>query len=501
MGCQLRLGSFVLGVLFVTILLTAGKADASDSVPGGSSQQAIQGSGEVLRFGIHTSRIGNFDPDFAKGSEDTTFADLVFNSLLRYVPGDFSQLEPDIAVKIPEFEIQNKRQIWTIELRKGIFFHDSPYSNAYELTAEDVIYSLQKAADPERSAYSGEYDGMTFEMVDEYTLRIVLEKPMSPLFFLPRIANRRGGFILSKRALELSDYDTYKRHPVGTGPFKFKRYTAQEKLVLIANETYFRGRPQLLGVEIHFIPDNKMREAAFRSGQMDVIYGVGDPGWIEQMEKEPETIVDVFGPGFTGLFHFNTAIKPMADIRVRQAIVLALDREAFLAASSQRLVTPIFAPMSSQFLPGGMTNDKIVHLGLHKDQDLEKARQLLAGAGYATGFSMDLVTSEKRLYRKTYEILKSQLDKIGIRVNIQEVVHSKMHQLIREDLNPIVLYFTFRLNADSYLRGFFHSDSIVMTGVTPHTNFSHTTNVDKLLDDALNTIHPKEQVRFWEQAQ
>ena len=60
-----------------------------------------------------------------------------------------------------------------------------------------------------------------------------------------------------------------------------------------------------------------MREAAFRSGQMDVIYGVGDPGWIEQMEKEPKTIVDVFGPGFTGLFHFNTSMKPMADIRVQ----------------------------------------------------------------------------------------------------------------------------------------------------------------------------------------
>ncbi|MBA3009229.1 MAG: hypothetical protein FP812_03160, partial [Desulfobacula sp.] len=249
MGYHRLLSFFVLGVFLLAIGVTG--ATASDSVVGGSSQKEIQGSGEVLRFGIHTSKIGNFDPDFAKGSEDATFADLVFNSLLRYVPGDSSQLEPDIALKIPEFEIQNNRQIWTIELRKGIFFHDSPYSRAYELTTEDVVYSLQKAADPERSAYSGQYDGMAFEVVDAHTLRIVLEKPMSPLFFLPRIANRKGGFILSKRAIEMSGYETYMQHPVGTGPFRFDHYTAEEKLVLSANEIYFRGRPKLLGVEIH----------------------------------------------------------------------------------------------------------------------------------------------------------------------------------------------------------------------------------------------------------
>ena len=211
----------------------------------------------------------------------------------------------------------------------------------------------------------------------------------------------------------------------------------------------------LKGVEISFIPDNKKREEAYKEGLVDVIYGVGDPGWIEKMETYPGTIVDVFGPGFTGLFHFNTSIKPMADIRVRQAISFALDRELFLAASSKQLVKQVYAPMSSEFLPGGLTNEKIVRLGLHRGKDLEKARKLLAQAGYGKGFSMDLVTSEKRIYRKIYEILQRQLGKIGIQVNLQVVAHSQMHQQIRKNLNPIVLYFTFRPNADSYLRGFF----------------------------------------------
>jgi peptide/nickel transport system substrate-binding protein len=455
----------------------------------------------ILRFGLHTSRIGNFDPAYAKGSEDYTYADMVFNSILRYVPGNSSQLEPDVALKMPEFIIQHGKQIWTVQLRSGIFFHGGPHTPPYELTAEDVVYSLKKMADPLRSSKFGKYAGMKFEMAGSHTLEIIVEKPMSPLFFFPLLANREGGFIVSKQAIETGGYDNFKQHPVGTGPFMFSRYTAQDKLVLTANEHYFRGKPLLRGVEVHFLPDNNRREAAFKEGLVDVIYGVGDPGWIEKMETWPGTIVDVFGPGFTGLFHFNTSIKPMDDIRVRQAICLALDRELFLKASSKKLVKQIFAPMSSEFLPGGISNEKTLSLGLHTGQDLDKARKLLAQAGYAKGFSMDLATSEKRIYRKIYGILQQQLKKIGIRVNLQVMAHSQMHKHIRQNLNPIVLYFTFRPNADAYLRGFFHSDSIVQTGIKPHTNFSHYTKIDKLLDDALQSVHPKRQINLWEQAQ
>jgi len=478
-------------------------ASAQDPLPAESSEYTTETplNTGILRFGIHTSKIGNFDPDYAKGSEDYTFADMVYNSLLRYVPGDSSQLEPDIAIKMPESEIQNGKQIWTIQLHRGIFFHGGPYTPPpYELTAKDVVYSLEKAADPLRSAKFGKYTGMKFEMAGPYALEIIVEKPISSLFFFPLLANREGGFIVSEQAIEKGGYDNFKRHPVGTGPFMFSRYT-KDKLVLTANKNYFRGKPLLKGVEIHFIPDNKKRETAYKKGLMDVIYGVGDPGWIEKMETYPDTIVDVFGPGVTGSFHFNTSIKPMDDIRVRQAICLALDRELFLAASSKQLVKQVYAPMSSEFLPGGLSNEKIVRLGLHTGQDLEKARDLLAQAGYAQGFSMDLVTSEKRIYRKIYEILQQQLEKIGITVDLRVMAHSQMHQQIRQNLNPIVLYFTFRPNADSYLRGFFHSDSIVKTGIKPHTNFSHYTKIDKLLDDALKTISPKKQINLWEQAQ
>ncbi len=466
-----------------------------------SGSQVLATTPQILRYALHTSKLGSFDPDFAKGSQDRTYSDIVFNSLLRYTPGDSRQIEPDLAIEIPKFVIRHNKQIWTIYLRKGVFFHESPYSPTHELTAHDVIFSLKKAGNLKFSSHAGGYKGMAFEIEDTHTLKIIFEKPISPLFFFPRIANWKGGFILSKQVIERHGYKKFLTHPVGTGPFKFVQYRAKKKLVLKANDRYFRGRPLLDGVEVYFMPDNKIREAAYKTGKLDAIYGVGTPGWVEKMEGEPNTRVDIFGPGFTGLFHFNTSIKPLDDIRVRQALSGAMDRDEFMAATSARLVSPVLSPMASGFLPGGLDNARVEALGLKSETNLIEARKILAAAGLGEGFVLDIPVSEKRLYKKNYGVLKSQLARIGVQINMTTMPHSQYHTMIRQNLSPIVLYFTFRPNADSYLRGFFHSNSIVKTGAIPNTNFSHSTRIDDLLDDALVTIDPKEQTLLWEHAQ
>ncbi len=455
----------------------------------------------VLRFAVHTSALGNTDPHFAKGSQDHTYADMVFNGLLRYVPGDSPRLEPDIAANIPEFKIINGRQIWRINLRQGIMFHAGPQTDAYELTADDVVYSLRKTADPALCLYAYQYTGMKFVKIDRYTIEIIIEKAISPIFFLSYIANKGGGLILSKKALETMGYEAFKKHPIGTGPFMFESYESKAQLKLKANDRYFRGKPLLKGVEIHFIPDNKERSAALRKGEADIIYGVGDPGWIEAMEKDSEITVDVFGAGYMGMLHFNTSMKPMDDIRVRKAITYALDKDLILAGSSKRLVKNAYAPIPGGLIPGGMDNDMIEKLGLFFPRDLKKARQLLAEAGYADGFTLEIVSSEWRIYRKTYEIIRDQLAQIGIKINLKITSHSKTHKLILQNVNPLVLYFTLRPNADVYLQGFFHSDAAVVTGIKPYTNFSHYGKIDKLLEDARSSTDPKKQINLWHQAQ
>ena len=305
-------------------------------------------SGGVLRFGVHVSAMGNLDPHFAAASQDRALADMVFNGLLRYVPGNAPQIEPDLAVDMPDFRMERGSQIWTINLRRGVYFHPGPATPAYELTADDVIFSLKKSADKNFCAYSGEYAGMAVRKRGDYGLEIILEKPISSILFFPKLTNYGGGFIISKQAVETMGYEGFKSHPIGTGPFAFEKLLPGSKLSLTANEQYFRGAPKLARIEILFVPGLKDREDGLRQGRLDVITGSAAKGWIESMEKKNAIIIDTHGVGEVGTLHLNTQMKPTDDIRVRRAIAYALDRNGFLNATSPRLSGPVFSPVPAQ---------------------------------------------------------------------------------------------------------------------------------------------------------
>lgn len=455
----------------------------------------------VLRFGVHVSEMGKLDPHFAAGSQDRACADMVFNGLLRYQPGNAPKIEPDLAADIPEFEMVGGKQVWTVNLRKGVMFHVGPDMPAYELTADDVVYSLQKSANRETCAYAGEYAGMQVEKTGTYSIRITLAKPLSPILFLPKITDYAGGFIVSKRALETMGYDKFKQHPIGTGPFRFKKYIPGEKLVLEANDRYFRGRPNPAGIEIHFLPDIAGREAAMLAGDLDVAIGYGDKGWVEKASKFAGMVYETHGVGEVITVYLNTAFSPLNDVRVRRAIAYAMNKEGFLNKTARIYVGAVYSPVPNQFLPGGISKPDAEKLGLAYAPDLKKARQFLAEAGYPEGFTLELVSSEKRIYRRTYETIRDQLARIGITCNITIKKHGAMHKAIRQESLPIVAYIAWRPNADAYLTRFFHSDSIVMTGVKPDTNFSRYKSIDKLIEAARLEINPEKQVNLWIQAQ
>jgi len=466
--------------------------------------ESTQAAENVLRFGFHVSDIGRLDPHRAAGSQDRAVADMVFTGLLRYVPGNAPKIEADLAECIPKPEISAGKQIWTFKLREGVMFHPGPGTTAYELTAEDVVYSFQKAADSARSAYAGEYIGMAFEKVDDYTVRITLAQPLSTILFLPKLCDYGGGFIVSKKAIEKMGYEAFKAHPVGTGPFMFESHTPGKQVRLKANKVYFRGRPFLEGVEIHFFPDFKDRANGLKQGELDVIVGPGrssERKLIEKFKQERDLVSEVFGVGEVGTIHLNTSVQPLNDVRVRRAIGHVLDRTAFFGVVSKRLVAPVYSPVPAQFLPGGLKKDEVVGYGLDYDTNIEKAQQLMAEAGYANGFSFEVVTSEKRIYCMSYEVMRDQLARIGIDCKIKVVPHGKMHKLIRQGVNPMVIYYAWRPNADVYLTQFFHSDSIVRTGAKPVTNFSHYDKIDKLIEAARLEIHPQHQISLWQQAQ
>jgi peptide/nickel transport system substrate-binding protein len=458
---------------------------------------------KVLRIGQNSADLSSLDPHFATSTEARALVDMIFNGLVRYKPGDgtFELMEADLAEELPQSEMVDGQQVWTVNLRQGVMCHPSGNMQSYELTSADVVYSLEKAANPERSAYAGEYTGMAFEAVDDYTVRIMLETPLSPVLFYPKIANYSGGFIVCQQAVEALGDDKFKTHPVGTGPFMFESYSPQESVVLTANPNYFRGAPQIDGVEYRYMADISSREAGLLSGELDVINGIPDIAWVEKMQQEEGFQVDVFGVGEVVTVHFNTAASPLDDPEVRKALAYAMDRDEFLALFGEPVAENVYSPVPAKFLAGGLTQEEAEELDLAYDVDRDRARQMLADAGYPDGFDLEVVTSEMTGYRRVYENMQAQLAEVGVNMTVNVVDHSTMHDQIRQDVNPIIVYIAWRPNADVFLTRFFHSDSIVVTGAKPDTNFAHYDQIDDLIAQARTATDPEEQVELWKEAQ
>ncbi len=455
---------------------------------------------QVLRIAFDASDLSSLDPHFAAATQDRGIVDMVFNGLVRYRPGDISQFEPDLATAIPEPTMEGDQQVWDFELREGVMCHPWNGNEGYELTSDDVIYSLEKAADADRSAYAGEYTGMTFEAPDAYSVRIILDQPLSPALFLPKVADYAGGFIVCQQAVEDLADEGFKTHPVGTGPFVFKNYQPMESVTLAANEGYFRGVPHLTTVEAHYVPDISSRELGLRAGELDLAEGLREQPWIDKMEGVEDVTVDIFGPGETVVLHMNQAVEPLGDANVRRAIAYTLAREDFLAFFGEDTAAPLYSPVPAEFLAGGLSQAEVAEAGVQYETDRARAEELLAEAG-AEGFSLTSNTSERASYRRTYEAIQDQLKQVGITLNLEVVDHSTMHSLIREDANPLVVYIAWRPNADVFLTRFYHSDSIVVTGEKPDTNFSHYDQIDDLIEQARQEIDPDVQAELWKEAQ
>jgi peptide/nickel transport system substrate-binding protein len=223
---------------------------------------------------------------------------------------------------------------------------------AYALTADDVVYSLLKAANPDSSGYAADYAGMTVAKVDETTVKITMDTPLSATLFLPKVANYNGGFIVCAKAVETLGLDGFKTQPVGTGPFVFASYTPQTNVTLTANDQYFRGAPKLGGVEVRYMPDATSRELALQSGELDAASGVNEAQWVERINAEGTLKADVFGPGEVAFVNLNVENEFLSKPQVRQAIAYAIDREEHQALYGSPVSEIVYSVVPATFMPG-----------------------------------------------------------------------------------------------------------------------------------------------------
>ena len=453
----------------------------------GAAARAAASGKTTVSIGTLAQDIGPLDPHRAVGTPDRIAVSWMFNGLVRFKPGTSNPalLEPDLA---ESWEASPDKRLWTFHLRRGVQFHGS-YG---ELTAEDVVFSLKRAASPASSAFSSDFAALeTIEAVDPYTVRIQLARAVPSL--LGTLSNYAGGFIVCKKAAEKLG-DGFTRAPIGTGPFAFARVAPNELLELSGHATYFRGRPKLEKILYRFLAAAASRDLAYQGDAVDLVYGVQDQHWVTRYKALANTTVDLIEPGDFSQMYLNVTSGPLADIRVRQAIAQAVDR-----AECARWRGPDVCRPAKGVIPS-------VDLGFTADTglpqfDLAKSKQLLADAGYPQGLTIKVVQTELSDMLGLMQVVQAQLQRAGIRLDFQMVEHTAWHKMIRQDLSPIVMYSASRFPvADVYLSQFFLSTSIVGTPKAV-ANFSHCNVADAEIDAARTEPDPAKQLELWAEAQ
>ncbi len=494
----------VFGWLLVIFLTLAVGMSAFGAEEGLADTQEL-----VIAFDAGDSK--SLDPHRAATTVDRSTVDMIFNGLVRYSPGNQVDVEPDIA---ESWRVSEDGRVWTFNLRKGVYFHPFPGSpDGYELTADDVVYSLKRAANADHSSYAGEYTGLQFQAVNPQTVKVFIDQPISETLFLAKFAAYAGGFIVCKKAIEAKGDEWSAINPVGTGPFRFERYDPRQMTVLAANEKYFRGKPVLEKVTVRYIPGVSSRELGLRTGELHIIEGQNEAMWVEKMATFPEVAIVPFGPCEVQMLHLNMSREPFDNLQVRKAVSYAISRAMVAAFMGESLAVPIYSPAMAPPAPGALTEEEARAAGVVYDNDAAKAKELLKEAGFPDGLKTEVIISELATsYRKPMVGIQAQLKKAGIDMALKVVDHSSFHSLIRDNASPMVYYACWRPNTDVFLTRFYHSDSEVVSGKKPDTNFSHygavdadgdqkIDSIDDLIVQARLELDSKKQNELWKQAQ
>jgi peptide/nickel transport system substrate-binding protein len=441
----------------------------------------------TLHIGVGSGDVSTFDPHRANAVGDLTPIGWIYGGLVRFKPGsaDPRDIEPDLAER---WDTSPDGKTWTFHLRKGVRFH----GDWGELTADDVVYSLDRAADPKRSTFSSDFAGVeSVTKLDDGTVRVTLKYP--DVNFLGRVSNYHGGNIVSRKAAEAFGAD-FGHHPVGTGPFAFVEQVTQQYVKLVAHDGYFRGKPKIGTIILHNIPSDSARQLAFVSGELDLMDGKREQRWVEAARRRPGFNVDVFRPGEYRLLHINESVPPLNDLRVRQAIAAAINVDDLA-----RYVGADVGFKGCSVVPPGYLGEDCSAGAYHFD--LAKAKALLAEAGHAEGITVEAIVSNISAQLPFMEVIQAQLAKAGIKLDMQVVDHPTYQSEIRRDLSALVFYGAARFPiADTYLSEFFHSRAIVGTPAAA-SNFSHCAVADAEIEAARVAPDAAAQKAMWSEAQ
>jgi peptide/nickel transport system substrate-binding protein len=372
---------------------------------------------------------------------------------------------------------------WEFKLRQGVKFHDGS-----DFTADDVVHSYRRMRDdPEskqRPTFS-DVDGL--EATDRYTVRVHTKQPDAAFIF--RLNNR---MITSKTVFDkYGSGEEADKHPIGTGAWVFKEYVPAQRVVLEKNPAYWGTEHKATFDElvVRFMKEPQAAVTGLLNGEIDVIPNV-PPQLVDQVANSGRAHIAAT-PGTRLMFlGMNSAYKPWDNVKLRQAVNYAIDREGIVKGILNGRASVLKTPIG----PGMYAYDP--NLQPQYSYDPAKAKQLLAEAGFPNGLDVELQSPSGR-YLKDKEIAEaivSMLGQVGIRAKLVTPEWGKIWPDIQAGRSPFYLLGRGAVqDPGEYLEQYFK------TGITPRINFSDA-QVDADLQAAAGEFDPAKRVALLHKA-
>jgi 4-phytase/acid phosphatase/peptide/nickel transport system substrate-binding protein len=374
-------------------------------VGGGASPASAQKQGGSITVGQELD-IPGFDP-LKVGVFDTsaeTAAAAIFDTL-TYLD-DKGEPQPKLALSWTHSE---DFKTWTFKLRPGVKFQDGTPFNA-----QAVKENFDRQKDPANKCRCAFYISGTHDVQapDELTLVYNLNDPSVNLPAILTIQSSNN--VIQSPTAWKTKGDDYNRNPVGTGPYILKSWNAGDRMVLEKNPDYWnKGHPYLDRITLKPLPDAQSRFASLQSGEADIVWDDEyDADNIQRAQKDPKLSVHTYVGSGAAVYAFNTKVEPFQDVRVRQALVMAIDRKKM----SQAVTNGLARPASNPYGEGSWVKCKDDGA---LPNDVEKAKALLKDYGKPVDFKM-LVTATPR-GRTIGQVLQQFWKQVGANMEIEQV--------------------------------------------------------------------------------
>jgi peptide/nickel transport system substrate-binding protein len=389
---------------------SGGGSEGTTTDPEETTTEPKEGTEEIAakeEDGVLTIAMGTDMVSFDIHNHNNTSTEAIHINVFNYLfKRDASQvIQPDL---VESYELVDDTT-WAFKLKEGVTFH-----NGDVLTAEDVKFTLERVAkDSSLREHPNYKQILEVKVIDEYNFQILTDGPQPAL--INRLA-RLGSGILPKNYIEENSWDHFLENPVGTGPYKFVEWVRDDRIVFEPYENYFEGKvEEWEQLVFRVIPESSTRVSELLTGGVDIATNVAPNEWDRVNGNEGTTVISSDSNRVIMLVVRQTEGLPTADPRVREAIDLAIDDKAL----TDFVLGGAGVPTRTRVTPGNVgANEELFNTYVY---DVEKARELLAEAGYPNGFEMTFQSPHGRYLqdREVAELITGMLAEVGITAKLE----------------------------------------------------------------------------------